>query len=125
MVRKVYTCLSGKEITFPVKVSGKVIYLTFSGPNNQYKTSIEEVQKAIEKTDLYKQGTIILTRQQGNVESTTTTTVEPKVYPDITEYQDAAEVLKKEHNVAHQSVRSPELILKKAQELNVSFPNLK
>jgi hypothetical protein len=128
MKRKVYTCLSGKEITFPIKVAGKVMYITFNGPNNQYKTSDVEVQKAIESEHLFKTGVIILTRGatvKADSEKESEKKTDPTSYPGIEGYQEAAEILRKEHNVAHQSVRTPEGILKKAQELNISFPDLK
>lgn len=124
MIRKVYACLSGKEITFPVRTSRGVTYITFNGPLNQYKTSDKEIQKAIEATERFKNGTIILSRQNGGAEPEEKIETQ-KEYPGITDFQEAAEILRKDFNVAHQSVRSPEAILKKAQEVGVSFPDLK
>lgn len=47
-------------------------------------------------------------------------------YPDITNAQEAKELLRKEpYSVNHQSLKTPEAIRAKAVELGVSFPNWK
>jgi len=50
--------------------------------------------------------------------------VKSNVYPGVKDVQTAASILKKNYSVSHQSVRLPAQILKKAKELNVSFPDL-
>lgn len=47
-----------------------------------------------------------------------------KSYPDVTDYQTAASILRK-LGAAHQSVRTPGNISKKALEMGIEFPNLK
>lgn len=123
-MRKVYTSISGVELTFPVSIAGKAKFITFGGPRSEFKTTDEEMQKAIENSNAFKKG-LIVTPGGAIANTDVKSTDEPKSYPDITDFQEAADILKKEYGVAHQSVRSPEAILKKAQELNVSFPDLK
>ena len=123
-MRKVYASISGVELTFPVKLSGKVKFITFGGPRSEFKTTDVEMQKAIENSNAFKNG-FIITPKGATVDTNIESANEPKSYPGVADFQEAADILKKEYSVAHQSVRSPEAILKKAQELNVSFPDLK
>ena len=54
-----------------------------------------------------------------------TVDVEPASYPEVTDINSAVEVLRGEpYNIAHQSLRTPEAIFKKAEEVGASFPNL-
>lgn len=48
-----------------------------------------------------------------------------KTHPEVTDIQAAKEVLRKTYSAHHFSLNTPGNILKKAEELGVSFPNLK
>lgn len=50
---------------------------------------------------------------------------DPVTVDTITDFQLAKEYLRKEYDIPHQSLNTPENILKKASEVGVLFPNLK
>jgi flagellar biosynthesis GTPase FlhF len=51
--------------------------------------------------------------------------VQNKTFPEVTNYQEAKDLLRKTFEVPFQKVSNPAAINKKAEELGISFPNLK
>jgi hypothetical protein len=161
-MKKTYVSTKGAQITFPVKVAGKVKWVSFNGRLNDFTTSNVELQNAIEtckrfiKKDIElinglpnapvapAEDTVVLElikpedekdiKPEDNVDKESVSPItgetgdgqpENKTYPNVTDLQGAIRILKTEFNVAHQSLRSPENVQKKIEELGISFPNLK
>lgn len=84
------------------------------------ETIAEEVveQEVETKTD------VIVDPVKEDVTDTDKQQEDTKSYPDVTDYQTAASILRK-LGAAHQSVRTPGNISKKALEMGIEFPNLK
>lgn len=118
---------TGTQYTFPVNVAGKVKYLSFNGNLNDLTTDSKALQDAIEECRRFKSGEIVLLNGQPNKVDTSEEkpdTLPKKEYPEVTDIQGAVHILKTEYNIAHQSLRSPEGVLKKAEEVGITFPNL-
>lgn len=113
----------------------------FTGEENQYVTFMKvsstdeeaylevpdkQLQKAIESSHLFKDGIVKLfaSTDDGKLKgiSEEKDVIE---YPDVTDFQTAKEVLKKEYGVAPQALGSPEKIFAQADKVGASFPNLK
>jgi hypothetical protein len=116
------------HLTLPVYVDGKRKYVVFQDEHYGASVTDEKLQNAIEATSYFKSGEIKLFEQTGEKEQSNAP-VEPafeeKEFPEVTEIQQAVEILKGEpYLVAHQSLRSPENIKKQAEANGVKFPNL-
>lgn len=183
MITKIYQATI--QLTLPVMVEGKPVYVTFSEEKNTYCTADPKMQAALEAMGEFNKkfrlkstiGTMeekkpsptpavnpaidpskpVDTNTQVNTgegaetdekapkgdenpntqtstESSGTENPAPAVnsvegetkkeYPEVTDFQAAREILRKEYGIAHQSLTKPENILKKATEVGVSFPNL-
>jgi hypothetical protein len=119
----------GKQLTFPVRLkSGRKRYITFEvqfgDKLGRLYTDSPVIQEAIENDARFTSGKIQLLSSVGPKEA-----VKPPVqytdFPEITDINSAREFLKAEpYNVLAQSLRTPESILKKAEEKGVNFPNL-
>lgn len=149
---KVYKAHS--NLSAPIVMGGKVIcYAEFTDEKNTYRTSNEVHQTALEALPCFGKlfwlsqtigeakkivapiitpekevATPIVTPANtptAPVDENPATDAGKKSYPDITDWQDAKEALRKEYGVAHQSLGTPQGILKKASEVGVDFPNLK
>lgn len=102
-----------------------------------YETDNSDIQSAIEKSKGYTAGTIICilgavavkavaVKTPASPASPSPSTGGEQEYPEVTEWQAAKEVLRSEpYNVPFQALNNPPNIQKKAEELGVSFPNLK
>ena len=66
MAAKRYKSLTGTQYTFPVSVGGKVIWVSFKGPQDDFVTSDEALQKAIEKHPRFTGGQIGVAGQSVN-----------------------------------------------------------
>lgn len=157
-MKKTYVSKTGIKLTFPVKVAGKVKFISLDGTKGDLTTGNVDLQNAIEESSRFKLGEIVLIDGEPNKhtikeepepdipedvteetpnntpadETGDTSSKESEVteddsrttsYPEVTDYQTAASVLRK-LGVPHQSVRTPANIAKKAGELGVVFPNL-
>lgn len=58
MAAKRYKSLTGTRYTFPVSVGGKVVWVSFGGPQNSFIASDEALQKVIESSKWFKDGKI-------------------------------------------------------------------
>lgn len=160
MVKKKYISLTGIQYTFPVVIQvkdrDKTVWVSFKGNENDYTTSNESIQDAIEATDKFKNKEIGLSESEKitedktegvekkvakKEETTKTAKVEKKaeevkedktegaekVHAGITSPLDARDILLGEPYNVHPSAvqKNPEVILKKATELGVSFPDVK
>jgi hypothetical protein len=140
-MKKVYISTTGAQYTFPVIIAGKCKFISLNGTKNDFETESTAIQNAIETSQKFKSGKIVLLSGKPNViaqavekpvkkdapkedipkDAETPT----KEYPEVTDLQGAISVLKVEYKIMHQSLRTPDNVMKKAQELGVSFPNLK
>lgn len=145
----VYKALSMLNLPIDSKSGKSTIRVIFSGQNNTYTTCDEWTQKQIESSHYYKINEIILDKVYYNtimvevddeeVESLGKLTkeddegkeaeveykeYEPKVYEDVTTVQQASEVLRQDYNIPKSNTRVKADVLKHADALKVSFPNL-
>jgi hypothetical protein len=114
-------------LTLPVLLGGKVRYVVFSEEHYGATVRDENMQEAIESSSYFKKGEIKLFSNHGN-------SVPPKPakpvfdereFPEVTNIQEAVEVLKgAPYCVAHQSLRTPEHVMKQAEANGLKFPNL-
>lgn len=127
------------RLTVPVVVNGKVLrYVCFQDENNTFSTSDEKLQKALEGLPLYGKAFKLFRSveakkpkkpaekpEAGSAGDNDATTEGLQVFEEVTDWQTAKDVLKGEpYAVPYQALGCPEAILKKAEELRVSFPNL-
>ncbi|MDR2002397.1 MAG: hypothetical protein LBQ74_05140 [Prevotella sp.] len=125
-MRKVYFSKDKAKIVFAVKLSGGVRNVTFSNFGGSYTTSDKEEQKAIEDSFYLKKGLVYHTpgpdgEQSDEDESSGSTEI-----GHVTNIQQAKELLRSSpYDIPYQRLSTPEKILRAAEELNISFPNLK
>jgi hypothetical protein len=125
---KVYFSKDKAKLVFAVKVGDKVKNISFSNFGGSYTSDNEDEQKAIEKTFYFKKGLIYsLDRNKSEETEGEENPIdnENDIVEDITDIQAAKEYLISKCNVPHQSLRTPDAILKQAELNKVSFPNLK
>ena len=124
MAKKKYVSLTGIQYTFPVKVKDKYVWISFKGNENDYTTSNKDIQEAIEGCDKFKSRELgLFGGGKKNVEDGGG--LEPKEFPEVTDPNDAVEILRKApYGVHHSKIKSPEDIKTQAELCNVSFPNL-
>jgi hypothetical protein len=115
-------------LMLPVRLDGRLEYVFFSDGNCCATVKDEKLQEAIEASSYFKSGEIKLFEQIGEKKQSKNAVnpaFDEKEFPEVTEIQQAVEVLKGEpYLVAHQSLRSPENIKKQAEVNRVKFPNL-
>lgn len=126
-MRKRYYSTTGVQYTFPVVIKQKTKWIEFKGPGNDYVTSDKDIQSAIEGNSRFKKG-LIATDEKKNTASESNeysniVNSTKKSYPEVTDIQEAVEILKNEYNVTHQRLRTPKAVKKQAELNNVSFPN--
>lgn len=139
MGAKVYQSIHFQFSTF-VEVDKKNVPIEFKGgvrfgdmeKKGVFITSDEKLQAAIEADPRFKwefslkeergkseiQALVSEKSKDGGVKDLVTVDI-------ITDFQLAKDHLRKEYDIPHQSLNTPENILKKASEVGVSFPNLK
>jgi hypothetical protein len=123
---KIYKATSALQL--PVCLGGKLEYVAFSCGSHYTTAKDEKLQEAIEGTSYFKRGEIKLFEQisEATKEEPPKGKFEEKEFPEVTGIQQAVEILKGEpYLVAHQSLRSPENVMKQAEANGVKFPNLK
>jgi hypothetical protein len=114
--------------TLPVLLEGRLKYVVFSEENYGATVRDEKIQEAIEASSYFKGGEIKLFRQLTDAvhPKKTKPDFDEKEFPEVTNIQEAVEVLKGEpYKVPQQSLRTPENVMKQAEANNVKFPNLK
>lgn len=121
---KVYKAYN--NLSVPVVVDGKIIrYIEFGDENNTYRTGNVVHQNALENLPCYnRQFKLLETIKDEAVKKEESPVVDAKEFPDITEWQEAKDILRKDFDVPHQSLNTPDNILKKAKEVGVYFPKL-
>lgn len=120
------TYKSFNNLSVPVVENGKIIKrVSFTDEGNTLRTSDESLQRSLESLPCY--GILFKLYREEEVAEFENLNVggDLKEYPEITEWPDAKELLRKEYNVSHQSLNTPDNILKKAKEVGVCFPSLK
>lgn len=126
---KVYKTNRG-ALSTPILVGGKIIRIDFestSAKSGVYSTSDKELQEAIERDSNFGNKIYLKEILGAELEEDVELPKEGalKVVDSITDYQSAKDFLRKEYEIPHQSLNTPENILKKAAEAGVLFPNLK
>lgn len=134
MIKK-YLCKNHTRYTQLLKFSdGTKKYITYEDTRNGkgcvYVTRVKKVQSAIEASDYFATGRIIIAATyQEDVESETTTegstTKTVTTYNKIKNFASAQNILINKYGVAPEEITTVEELLAKAEELGVSFPNLK
>ena len=134
-----YNGMGGKITTY-VPVNGKSIQITFKRCHLDliYTTSDAEIQKAIEESTRFKNGTVTLDFEveEADNEKVDETTEEQKndvndseeqtSIPEVNTPQKVKEILRGEpYNIAFQAMKTIEQIKAKADELGLSFPAVK
>ena len=120
-IYKAYT-----RLTVPVVVDGKIrSYVSFDDENNTLVTSDKAIQDALENLPVFGK-LFTLLRSVGVDDSLKDKNGQDGFTEcDATDWQKAKEFLRGEpYKIPHQSLGSPEAILKKAEEVKVKFPNL-
>jgi hypothetical protein len=117
------------RLTLPIIVGGKILYCEFSDEKHSFNTMDEEVQSYIENSPMFKRGEIKIFKTEEVVENTEEDAdmdlMDIVEYPNVNDYQEAAEILRRDpYRIHHSKTKIPEDILEQAKLLGVSFPNL-
>lgn len=125
MSTKVYK--SYNNLSVPYIRDGQIVgYISFKEENYTYRTSNVSMQNALESLPCF--GSLFFLYREEHTDplsESANSTVVAKEYPDISDWQEAKDILRKEYSIPHQSLNTPGNILKKAKEAGISFPNLK
>ncbi|MDR0823893.1 MAG: hypothetical protein LBN74_02290 [Prevotella sp.] len=133
MAKKKYISLTGIQYTFPViikvKEKDKVVWVSLKGNENDYVTANEDVQKAIEATDKFKNKEIGISEKQladeNKNDKKTKIDFDPAEFESVTDINGVIEVLNGEpYKVAKNKLKTPDSIKSAMETYNVSFPNL-
>ena len=124
MFKKTYISLTDIGYTFPIKINEKTKWISFGGDQIEFSTSDKSVQEEIEKHPKFLSGEIgIFSSERKSDEKEPVK--EPKEFNDVTDLNDAVAVLTGEpYKVKATKLKSKEAVLRVAEELGVSFPNL-
>lgn len=148
---KKYEYLHGESASFTLRVGDKNKQIIFQGGRTTpfktkpfYKTADKQEQKAIEALSIFGR-LVTLAPGYGQTEGSAAENPDPPapqgnpagqggegengpveggVYPDVTKVQEAREVLIAGYGVKAAELPNKAVILQKAAELKVSFPNL-
>lgn len=118
-------------------IEGKRVRIRFEGggahAKGMYTTNDEKIQEAIESSDQFQRKIITIERYYSPKEEKVSKKIEIveaspvqgfKIYKDVEKVQEAANILKLEYGLDHNSVKSREKVLAEAQRLNLKFPKL-
>ena len=119
---KKYKSATGVEYNFYVSVAGKSRFVSLDSPGATLIVRDMELAKAIEKSDTYRSGKIVLDSVVGDIEEAGEATPQVKEYPDVTNMGDAVAVLMNDYGVAEADIPLKKDVFAKAEELGVSFP---
>ncbi len=127
----------GVEHTLPIETGTSNTYITFEKEEKNtkdafYSSNDKELCEHIEKSSLYKKGIIklVFDTEENEVDTATIDAGdnrdEPVVYDKVKTFKEAKEILTAApYNVPISHLGNGEKIMKKANELGVSFPNLR
>ena len=118
---KIYRSTTGVEYNFYAKVDGKEQFISMNQPGASLLVRDMKLAKAIEQSNAFESGKIVLDSVVGDIEEAGET---PKLkeYPDVTNMGDAVAVLMNDYGVAEADIPLKKDVFAKAEELGVSFP---
>ncbi len=120
-MKKVYK--ANNNLTVPIVVGGKIIkYVSFTDENKTFITIDEVEQTALESLGSF--GTLYKLVEE-TVYIPEDVKRELSIYEEVTSLSEAKDVLRTDFDISHQQLRTPASIMAKAEELKISFPNLK
>jgi hypothetical protein len=121
------------QLILPALKGGKIVYCEFTDQDNTFNTLDKQLQDYIEGSTMFALKYIILFAT-AKVENKVipkqniipAVVIDPAIFPEITDFQDAADILKKEpYRIHYSKVKTPDQIKDQAELMKVSFPNLK
>jgi hypothetical protein len=106
--------------------SGREISVEFKGTHKSYVTDDESLQKLIENTMPFKEGTIFLSEEFDDSEAAPddVPSIDDKVYAGISSFQEARAILVNDYKIPAKKLINPKSIVKAAKELGIIFPEL-
>ena len=114
-----------------VKVGSQAHSVTFhdTGERNntcEFRTSSEALQNALEHSPSFNRSFFLHMEQKEETEVSAKKQVHKydAEYPEVKKIQDAIKVLTEKYGVVDEQFGSKKDVLRKASELNISFPNL-
>ena len=119
---KIYRSTTGVEYNFYAKVDGKEQFISMNQPGASLMVRDMELAKAIEQSNAFESGKIVLDSVVGDIEEAGEATPQVKEYPDVTNMGDAVAVLMNDYGVAEADIPLKKDVVAKAEELGVSFP---
>jgi len=130
--KKKYISLTGIQYTFPVIIKSKdkekVVWISFKGNENDYVTSNNDIQDAIEATEKFKNKEIGLSDKkitEDKKDEGTGSEFEPAEFENVTDINGAVEVLNGDpYKIAKNKLKTPDNIKSAMEIYKVSFPNL-
>lgn len=119
---KIYRSTTGVEYNFYAKVDGKEQFISMNQPGASLLVRDMKLAKAIEQSNAFESGKIVLDSVVGDIEEAGEATPQVKEYPDVTNMGDAVAVLMNDYGVAEADIPLKKDVFAKAEELGVSFP---
>lgn len=109
-------------LSVPIVMNGKIVgYADFTDEHYTYSTRNKDIQKSLESLPCFNSLFKLLRKVEDKPEKKET----KKSFNTIKSWQEAKNVLATKYKVDESLINTPESIIKKADELNISFPNLK
>jgi hypothetical protein len=116
-------------LTFPVPYKNGRKFVSFDTTPNELVVDDPELQEGIEESAYFKEKRILLlgsTLDGKKGEKESAVDFDPVEYGEVTDINMAAEILRgNPYRIHHSKLKSPESILKEAEGVNASFPNLR
>jgi hypothetical protein len=112
-------------LTVPIVVDGKIVsYADFNDERFTYRTGDKKHQKALEALPCF--GKLFTLSETVKTEAEPQDSkIKSKVYSEITDWQDASELLAKDYDMDLKDLNTPDAIMNSAKKAGVEFPNLK
>jgi hypothetical protein len=125
MSLKVYRSKTGVKynILFQKK-DGRQVQIEFRGSNKEYRTRDEEIQELIESGSYFTEKKIELCHTMAEDKLPENTPVDEVIYTNVTEVQEAVDILIKNHGAKAKDLKTPSSVKSVAKDHNVSFPNV-
>ena len=117
-------------MTFPVPHKNGRKFVTFDETPNELVVYDPEIQKGIEESEYFKQERILLIGadtdvMEGDALVKKPVEFDPVEFKEVTDINAAVDILKKNpYRIHHSKLQTPDSVLKAAESVNVSFPNL-
>jgi len=122
---KVYKSSTGVRYNFLLnKGNGQQVMVMFRGSNKSFQTKDDELQSLIEATGYFKDGNIVVVSGTSDNEAKNVKS-DPVVYTDVTEIQQAIDVLVEDFGVKKETLKTPAAVKKAAESAGAVFPNWK